>query len=212
MRKFAPPGHQLLREEAYEYLRNELKEGKLKPGMFISISRLMKSLGLSRTPLRDTLLQLQNDGFVTFLPQRDIRINKLTTQDIKDMYEMLGALDSRILLSAFDRIGPTERKAMRTLNRQMMENISERTFGRCWDLNTAFHNVYRELASNAPVLRQINIIRQRLFEFAKKDWSRKMGEMNHAEHITLMKLIGKGDPRGGGGFHSRRPLRHQLLT
>ncbi len=113
---------------------------------------------------------------------------------------MLGALDSRILLSVFDRIGPTGRKAMRTLNRQMMENISERTFGRYWDLDTAFHNVYLDLSSNAPVLRQINIIRQRLFEFGKKDWSRKMREMNHAEHATLMKLIEYGDPVAAANF------------
>ena len=197
---FAPPGHQLLREEVYEYLRNALKEEALKPGMFVSISQLMKRLGLSRTPLRDALLQLQNDGFVTFLPQRGIRINELTPQDIGDLYEMLGALDSRILLSVFHRIGPSETKAMRALNRRMLENISERTFGRYWDLNTAFHNVYLDLSSNAPILRQINIIRQRLFEFGKKDWSHRMREMNHAEHVALMGLIEDGDAVAAADF------------
>ena len=183
----------LLRSQVYEYLRNQLKEGNLQPGMFVSINQIMKNLNLSRTPLRDALLQLQTEGFVTFLPQRGIRINKLSQQDIEDMYEMLGALDSRVLLSVFDSVGSAEIEKMKQLNREMLENISDSSFSRYWDLNTAFHNTYLDLSSNRPILNQINIIRQRLFEFGKKDWSRKMREMNHAEHMVMIALFEKGN-------------------
>ena len=101
-------GPQLLRTQVYEFLRTELKEENLQPGMFISINQLIVQLGISRTPLRDALLQLQTEGFVTFLPQRGIRINELSQQDIEDFYEMLGALDSRALLSVIDKIGSKE--------------------------------------------------------------------------------------------------------
>ena len=174
-------------------MRNELKEGKLQPGMFVSINQIMKNLNLSRTPLRDALLQLQTEGFVTFLPQRGIRINKLSQQDIEDMYEMLGALDSRVLLSVFHSVGHTEFEKMKEVNQEMMENISDSSFSRYWDLNTAFHNTYLDLSSNIPILNQINIIRQRLFEFGKKDWGRKMREMNHAEHLVMIELFEKGN-------------------
>jgi DNA-binding GntR family transcriptional regulator len=161
--------------------------------MFISMNQIMKNLGMSRTPLRDALLQLQAEGFVTFLPQRGIRINELSQQDIEDLYEMLGALDSRVLLAVFDQIGSFEIKQMKTLNQEMLENISGSTFARYWDLNTDFHNVYLDLSSNKPILNQINIIRQKLFEFGKKDWIRKMREMNHREHLIMIELIEKGD-------------------
>ena len=187
------PGQSLLRTQVYEYLRNELKAENLKPGMFISMNQIMKNLGISRTPLRDALLQLQTEGFVTFLPQRGIRINELSQQDIEDLYEMLGALDSRVLIAIFDKIGPYEIEKMKTLNQEMLENISGDTFVRYWDLNTDFHNVYLDLSSNRPILKQINIIRQRLFEFGKKDWILKMREMNHGEHLIMIELIEKGE-------------------
>ena len=117
------PGQSLLRTQVYEYLRNELKAENLKPGMFISMNQIMKNLGISRTPLRDALLQLQTEGFVTFLPQRGIRINELSQQDIEDLYEMLGALDSRVLIAVFNRIGPSEIDKMKILNQEMLENI-----------------------------------------------------------------------------------------
>ena len=183
----------LLRSQVYEYLRNELKEGNLTPGMFISINQILKNLGLSRTPLRDALLQLQTEGFVTFLPQRGIRINKLSQQDIENMYEILGALDSRVLLSVYPRIDTDDIEKMKRLNQQMLDNISDSNFNRYWDLNTAFHNTYLNLSTNVPILNQINIIRQRLFEFGKKDWSRKMRQMNYSEHLTMIELIEKGN-------------------
>ena len=183
----------LLRSQVYEYLRNELKNGNLKPGMFVSINQIMKNLDLSRTPLRDALLQLQTEGFVTFLPQRGIRINELSQQDIEDMYEMLGALDSRVLLSVFHLVGTTEIEKMKKLNQDMLENISDFNFNRYWDLNTAFHNTCLNLSSNIPISHQINIMRQRLFEFGKKDWGRKMREMNHSEHLTMIKFFEKGN-------------------
>ncbi len=187
------PGQSLLRTQVYEYLRNELKAENLKPGMFISMNQIMKNLGISRTPLRDALLQLQTEDFVTFLPQRGIRINELSQQDIEDLYEMLGALDSRVLIAVFDKVGPSEIEKMKTLNQEMLENISGNTFVRYWDLNTGFHNVYLNLSSNRPILKQINIIRQRLFEFGKRDWILKMREMNHREHSIMIELIEKGE-------------------
>ena len=186
-------GHQLLRTQVYEYLRKELKEERLNPGMFVSINQIIKKMGISRTPLRDALLQLQTEGFVTFLPQRGIRINELTQQDIEDMYEMLGALDSRILLSVFNKLGSREMGQMKEINQDMHANMSEDRFYQYWDLNTAFHHVYLDLSANAPILRQLNIIRQRLFEFGKKDWSMKMREMNYNEHLEMIELIEKGE-------------------
>lgn len=186
-------GTQLLRTQVYEYLRNELKEERLMPGMFVSIGQLMKNLDISRTPLRDALLQLQTEGFLTFLPQRGIQINKLTQQDIEDLYEMLGALDSRVLLSVFDKLGPSEIKRMERLNQQMKTNLADNRFNQYWDLNTAFHHVYLDLSANTLILNQLHILRQRMFEFGKKDWSPKMRKMNYSEHLTMIDFIKKGN-------------------
>jgi len=194
------PGPSLLRTQVYEYLRRELKKENLKPGMSVSMNELMSNLGISRTPLRDALLQLQNEGFVTFLPQRGIRINELSQKDIENMYEMLGALDSRILLAVFDRIGSAEVEQMKLINMEMGKNLEKQDFPRYWNLNTAFHNVYLSLSTNELILNHINIIRQRLFEFGKKDWSLKRKHVIHKEHLTLMELIEKGDAVAAADF------------
>ncbi len=183
----------LLRTHVYEYLRRELKKGTLKPGMFVSMNQIMKHLDISRTPLRDALLQLQCEGFVTFLPQRGIRINELTQKDIENMYEMLGALDSRVLLAIFNRIGAREIGQMKQINEEMKKSLDEEKFNSYWNKNTAFHNVYLNLSSNNLILYHINILRQRLFEFSKKYWSLRRKQVIVGEHDTMIELIEKGD-------------------
>ncbi len=108
------------------------------------------------------------------------------------MYEMLGAMDSRILISACSEIGSKEIEKLKEINQEMYANISEDKFYRYWDFNTAFHHIYLDLSSNMPILHQLNIVRQRLFEFGKKDWSPKMKKMNYVEHKKLVELIEKG--------------------
>ncbi len=193
--------HQLLRTQVYEYLREALRTGKIKPNMFISINQVVKELGMSRTPLRDALLQLQCEGFVTFLPQRGIRVNSLNDNDFVDIYEMLGALDSRVLLSVCDKMGSREVSRMKKINEQILRVINKNEFNRYFELNRDFHNVYLDLSSNRPLLNQVNILRQRLFEFSDKgDWLEKVLQLNYPEHLTMIDLIESGRCRQAVDF------------
>jgi len=185
--------YQLLRTQVYEYLREAMRTGKIRAGMFISINQVVKELGMSRTPLRDALLQLQTEGFVTFLPQRGIRINEITDQDLDDIYEMLGALDSRALLSVSDRLGTKEVSRMKKINERMLRVIDNKKFNQYFELNTDFHNVYLDLSTNQPLLKHVNILRQRLFEFNyRPEWLEKGSPITYTEHLTMIDLIEKG--------------------
>ena len=121
-------GNHLLRQQVYEYLRKKLKSDTLKPGNTVRIKQLSEELGISRTPLRDALLQLQTEGFVTFLPQRGILINKVSEIDIQNFYEVLGALDSRGLLTVFACIGPQEVEKMSALNEDMFQQVGNEAY------------------------------------------------------------------------------------
>jgi DNA-binding GntR family transcriptional regulator len=189
------PNFQLLRTQVYEHLREELKTQNLKPGQFVTINQLSEKLGINRTPLRDALLQLQVEGFVTFLPQRGIQINELSPHDLENIYEVLGALDSKALLSVFHQITKEHIQQMKKLNDEMYQKDNEK-INKYFELNAAFHNVYLDLSTNEMLLSQVNIIRQRLFDFgAKGDWIAKVRQMNYVEHLKMITLIEDGDAK-----------------
>jgi DNA-binding GntR family transcriptional regulator len=195
------PSFHLLRSQVYEHLREELKTQNLKPGMFVTINQLSEKLGIKRTPLRDALLQLQAEGFVTFLPQRGIQINELSPKDLENIYEVLGALDSRALLAVFDRITPDHIESMKRINEEMYKTVTTTQVSAYFDLNTAFHNIYLDLSTNDLLLNQLNILRQRLFEFGTKgEWIEKVRELNYTEHLRLIELIEQRDAKQVADF------------
>ena len=59
-----------LRGQVYDYLRDAINRGSLEPGAFIDQNALSAAMGISRTPLRDALIQLEAEGFVSILPRR----------------------------------------------------------------------------------------------------------------------------------------------
>ena len=59
-----------LREQVYQYLRTEMFNGRIIPGEYIRLNEMSERLGISKTPLRDAIIQLECERFVTILPRR----------------------------------------------------------------------------------------------------------------------------------------------
>lgn len=72
-----------LREQVYDYLREELYAGRVLPNSSLNLKALSTHLGVSITPLRDALLRMDQEGFVTILPRKGVIVNSLTLQDVK---------------------------------------------------------------------------------------------------------------------------------
>ena len=66
-----------LREQVYEYLKSEIQAGRLVPGSFINLNEISAQLGISKTPLRDAIIQMECEGFVSILPRRGVLLKRL---------------------------------------------------------------------------------------------------------------------------------------
>ena len=193
-------GSHLLRVQVYDYLRDQMRRGVLKPGAAISVTQMIQELGFSRTPLREALLLLQEQGFVTILPQRGVVINVLTLKDMKDIYEIMGGIEARVLLSVFPRIGKREIGEMTRLNGVMAEAIETGDIDLHNDSNVAFHDVFLNLSDNDRMLEYVRILKRQLYDFPKRDFGRTWNEKNLREHEELIRLIEAGDPKAAADY------------
>lgn len=182
-----------LREEVYERLRSLMNEGRLRPGSYLDLNALADEIGISRTPLRDALLRLESEGFVEILNRRGVRVAELTLRSIRDIYELLGGLESTALRSVADRLGPETLACMRALNEEMGEALDEGDFARFYDANLAFHDTYLALSTNDELARHVHLLKQRLYDFPRlkgfvPEWERASTE----EHDRLVDLLEEG--------------------
>jgi len=182
-----------LKEHVYEYLREQMRTGKILPGSVIDMEETSGKLGVSKTPLRDALLQLEMENFVTILPRRKVVVNVLAESDIRDSYEIIGALESMALLEAFDRILEPEIEAMQTLNNAMKEAIAAGNFDLYYEKNLAFHNTFLDLCGNGSLVKIVNTLKKRLYDFPRsKGFVKEWEEASIGEHQALIDLIRSG--------------------
>ncbi len=192
--KGAPPRPlRSLREEVYERLRTLLNRGRLRPGKYLDLNALARQIGISRTPLRDALLRLEGEGFVEIHNRRGVRVAPLTLDRIRHIYEILAALESTALRDVGARITTVIVVRMGELNREMSRALDASDFTRFYDANLAFHDAYLDLSDNSEMVRQIHILKQRLYDFPRlrgfvQEWERASVE----EHRALVQCLAEG--------------------
>lgn len=182
-----------LKEQVYEYLREQMRKGEILPGSAIDMEETSKKLGVSKTPLRDALLQLEMEEFVTIRPRRMIVVNTLAEKDIRNYYEIIGALESMALLKAFDQLKPSDVERMQALNDGMREAIAANDFDLYYEKNLAFHNVFLGRCGNDNLVKLVNSMKKRLYDFPRaKGFVKEWEESSILEHQALIDLIRTG--------------------
>ena len=182
-----------LKEQVYEYLRGQLGKGEILPGSSINMDETCHKLGVSRTPLRDALLQLEMEGFVSILPRRGVIVNHLTLQDIKNYYEIIGALESAALMADFERVKETQIQKMYALNAEMKQAIDQDDFNQYYQKNLLFHDVFLNRCENKNLVKIVNTLKRRLYDFPRQEGFVKQWEVTSIdEHQELVRLIEEG--------------------
>jgi len=186
-----------LRQQVYEYLQSEIQAGRLIPGSYIKLNEISTRLGVSKTPLRDAIIQMECEGFVSILPRRGVLLKRLTLDEIREILQILGALESAVLRSVFEMITPNLIAKMEKLNSDMRRCIQEKSFedfdSQYYSLNIAFHDVFLELSDNATMKPLIMNMKQRLYDFPRLAYIKEWEWANCDEHDHLIHFIRKGD-------------------
>lgn len=182
-----------LKEQVYEYLREEFRQHRLKPGSIINIDETSKELGISRTPLRDALLQLEIEGFVTIIPRRGIYVNKLSLEEIRDFYEVIGTLEHSAILSCVDKLKSKDIDRMARLNEEMIKALANNDFDLFYEKNLAFHDSFIDRTQNKTLITIVNNLKKRLYDLPRPEkWIKEWEENSTVEHSKLVDFLKEG--------------------
>lgn len=179
-----------LREQVYAYLKKQLNDGLLKPGVFLDLNSIGNDLGLSRTPLRDALLRLEAEGFVTIHSRRGVLIKPLDLATIRNSYQILGALEAATIVEASQTFTDDDTRTMFELNAVMRSSLASNNFDDYYEANLAFHDVYISHSANSELRRLIRIHKERLYDFPRREGYLSEWETQSIhEHEALARLL-----------------------
>ena len=185
-----------LREQVYRYFRGEMQQGRLTPGSAINLTAISDELGVSKTPLRDALIQLESEGFVTILPRRGVMVRELTIGEVRDFYEIIGALEASVVRRVFQDIGPREIRRMKELNRVQRASFFDDDHDTYYKKNLEFHEVFIKLSSNSTLSKMISPMKRRLYDFPRHTYVFEWELRNMEDHDRLIVMLESEDSEG----------------
>lgn len=157
--------NQTLRESIADALRASIMQGQLKPGTKISEPALALQYGISRTPVREALRQLDSEGFLLVLPRRGARVAPMTERDVREFYEIKAELEGYAARIACERITEKEIQKMDHLNQQMEEYHGKGDYKKVFRLHNEFHEVFLRAAANEQLTLLIKTLVQKFQRF-----------------------------------------------
>jgi DNA-binding GntR family transcriptional regulator len=92
-----------LAKKAHEAIRNSILSGDWKIGEIYNEKAIAADLGISRTPVREALLELASHGLIVFLPRKGLMVNRFTRRDVDEIFELRKAVE----LAAVEKITRT---------------------------------------------------------------------------------------------------------
>jgi len=172
-------------------LRARILRGELGGGSRLDIDEIAAAHGVSRTPVRDALKQLETEGLVRVFPYRGVEVTTLSQADLEELFGIRVALERLCIGRVMDRVTPQALEGMRRTLRRM--DRSKRRDEAWTDLNTGFHNALYE-ASGWPHLAEMLRTHRVNIERYVRARSDDLGTARQqAQHWALLEAMERGD-------------------
>jgi DNA-binding GntR family transcriptional regulator len=145
------PGRARLSDVAAGHVRNLILAGQLKGGEFIRPEAVAATLGISATPVREGLLQLQTDGILQVAPRRGFIVMPIYAKDIRDGARASALLGGELCALAAGLAAPSDVSTLQDLQARLEHAAEEGDLLGVEEFNTQFHlTIYR--IADAPAI------------------------------------------------------------
>lgn len=141
----------LLKEQAYDYMKKMIQEGKYDQDTVLSLAVIAKKLNMSKTPVRDAVQRLSKERFLEILPSRGIRIVQYSPKEIVELFQTRYAIsDFCCTMLSLKHIEEPEHPIFKKMEDTIaeQENLKNADFDTYYNSDWKFHMLMIEGLSN----------------------------------------------------------------
>jgi DNA-binding GntR family transcriptional regulator len=187
---------QLLRDNAYTMLCGAIVDGTLAPGESLHDDELCAWLGLSRTPVRDALGRLAEDGLVEIAPQRYTRVSPLSPCAARDTFPLVAAVHALAAELGVPQLTRESRAQLRAENDAFITALTSRDPRAVYDADDRFHQTLVDAAANDEIQRTLRHLGPRVRRLEILPRGTLPGRRSVAQHEAIIARALAGDVRG----------------
>lgn len=182
-----------VREEAYLILRDWIVQGKLEPSQKLRDKELAGLLGVSRTPIREALLRLEDEGFVLTKPNSSTIVSPIDLHNSLNLYSIVWSLESLAMRQSFEFITCSHIELMNAANERLLWALKSKDAPSAIESDDEFHSIYIQLSQNDELCRILSGIKQKLKRLELYYFENVKGIQSYEEHLQIIKALQQKD-------------------
>ncbi|WP_407655654.1 GntR family transcriptional regulator [Amycolatopsis rhabdoformis] len=183
----------LLRDEAYDRIRQAIIDGSLAPGTPLRDADLADELGLSRAPVRQALLRLAGDGLVESKPQSYTRVAAIAGDEVRDAVQLVRALHEFTIRQALPRLGARQIAEMRAANEKFAAAVGSGDVAAAIAADDELHDIPVRAGGNRAVAATLDRYTPLLRRLEYARFSSLPAHRSIRRHTELVDAIEAGD-------------------
>lgn len=190
----SPISREPIRQVVRRILLDRLLDRQLAPGEHINETALAAEFGISRTPLREALLQLASEGLIESVPGKGFSVAEMDARTGRDLYSLVAELEVLALLRS-DPPEPETLERLRELDRRRARSPEEHDPSEAAELDIEWHRILVRDCPNGQLLDLLEILRQRFYRYEYgflKDFER-VGLKGVEQHERVLDALEAGD-------------------
>ncbi len=185
-----------LRDVVFNTLRDAILKGKIEPGERLMEMHLAKKLGVSRTPIREAIRMLEQEGLAVTVPRKGAQVAKMSEKDLMDVLEIRDALDE---LAAKSACGKMTEKDFAELEQAMTDfeiSIKGKDVRAIVEADEAFHNVIYKAADNPRLLTIVLNLKEQMYRY-RYEYINDNADYDTllSEHMAIIEGLKRQDER-----------------
>ncbi len=137
-----------LRERIADGIRNAIVNGTLPAGARVAEPDLAEKFGISRTPVREALRQLEAEGFITVVPRKGAVVASLSAKDISEFYDLKMLLEGFAARQATSALTDADIDRMAEVNDAMLAAAMNEEWRKAIELHNEFHDIFVTASGN----------------------------------------------------------------
>ena len=179
------------KEQAYDLIKDAILFNKFRIGAIYSQESICNELGISRTPVREALIELQKEGYITILRGRGIEVTPVTEEDAKDILEVRIFYEKNNAFLAAKRIKDEDIKLLKECIEKLESNLSTFDSQLLYRIDHQFHRLVAKATQNNWMYKETELILDNYLRFENKSVYNNSidGQLVFKEHLAIFNAI-----------------------
>ena len=183
-----------LRDVVFQTLRAAILKGELEPGERLMEIHLANKLGVSRTPVREAIRMLEQEGLAVTIPRRGAHVAKMTEKDLQDVLEIRDVLDALAATNACQHMTDELYAELEAAMDDFEKAIAGKDVRSIVEADEKFHNVIYKAADNPKLDQMVQNLKEQMYRF-RYEYVKDKADYDNLirEHSKIMEGLQKRD-------------------